>query len=120
MKVCITAKGTTLDALTEDRFGHAPYFIVVESEKGSFEVIKNPYADIMGGVGHKVAHMLIARGIKALVSGKVSGSAHELLAAAGIAIYTYRTGGTAKDAFDQFTKNTLVISVSGDVIKSKR
>lgn len=111
MKVCITAKGTTLDALTEDRFGHAPYFIVIESEKGSFALIKNPYADVMGGVGPKVAQLLIARGINAMVSGQVSGSAHELLAAAGIAMYTYRDGGTVKDAFDQFTKNTLVISI---------
>lgn len=110
MKVCIAAKGTTLDALAEDRFGHAPYFIVVESENGSFEAMKNPYADVIGGVGPKVAHLLIARDIKALVSGKVGKNVHEILAAAGIAIYRSRDGGTVKDVFDQFTKNTLVRS----------
>jgi len=111
MKVCITAKGTTLDALTEDRFGHAPYFIVVESENGSFEAIKNPYADVIGGVGPKVAHLLIARDIKALVSGEVSRSVHDVLVATGITMYRYRDNGTVKDVFDQFTKNTLVRSV---------
>jgi predicted Fe-Mo cluster-binding NifX family protein len=110
MKICITAKGTTLDALTEERFGRAPYFIVVESENGSFEAIKNPYADIMGGVGPKVAQLLIARDIKALVSGQVGGNAQEVLAAAGIEMYTYRVGGSVKDALDQFTKNTLARS----------
>jgi predicted Fe-Mo cluster-binding NifX family protein len=110
MKICITAKGTTLDSLTEDRFGRAPYFIVVESDNGSFEAIENPYADVMGGVGPKVAQLLIARDIKALVSGQVGGNAQEVLTAAGIAMYTYRSGGTVKEALDQFTKNTLARS----------
>ena len=110
MKVCFTAKGTTLDALMEERFGRAPYFILVESENGSFEAIKNPYADGGGGVGPKAAQVLIANNVKALVSGQVGGNAQEVLAAAGIAMYTYRTGGSVKDALDQFTKNTLARS----------
>lgn len=108
MKICFTAQGATLESLSEDRFGRAPYFIVVESEDGSFEAIKNPYADGGGGVGPKAAQVLIANNVKALISGQVGGNAKEVLAAAGIAMYTYNTGGSVKDAFDQFTKNTLV------------
>jgi predicted Fe-Mo cluster-binding NifX family protein len=40
----------------------------------------------------------------------VGGNAREALAAAGIAMYTYRDGGSVKDAFDKFTANTLVRS----------
>jgi len=108
MKICFTAQGATLESLSEDRFGRAPYFIVVESEDGSFEAIKNPYADGGGGVGPKAAQVLIANNVKALISGQVGGNAKEVLAAAGIAMYTYNAGGSVKDAFDQFTKNTLV------------
>ena len=107
MKVCITAQGATLESPAEDRFGRAPYFIVVESENGSFEAIKNPYADGSGGVGPKAAQVLIAHHVKALVSGQVGGNAREVLAAAGIAMYTYRAGGSVRDAFDRFSKNTL-------------
>jgi predicted Fe-Mo cluster-binding NifX family protein len=110
MKVCFTAKGTTLDTLMEERFGRSPYFIIVESGNGSFEAIKNPYADGGGGVGPKAAQVLIANSVKALVSGQVGGNAQEVLAAAGIATYTYRAGGPVKDALDQFTKNTLARS----------
>ncbi|MEI6840470.1 MAG: NifB/NifX family molybdenum-iron cluster-binding protein [Methanomicrobiales archaeon] len=110
MKICFTAQGATLESLSEDRFGRAPYFIVVESEDGSFEAIKNPYADGGGGVGPKAAQVLIANNVKALVSGQVGGNAKEVLAAAGIAMYTYNAGGSVKNAFDQFTKNTLVRS----------
>ena len=107
MKVCFTAKGTTLDALMEERFGRAPYFILVESETGSFEAIQNPFADGGGGVGPKAAQVLIANTVKALVSGQVGGNAREVLTAAGIALYTYRAGGSVRDAFDRFLKNTL-------------
>ncbi|MDD4136436.1 MAG: NifB/NifX family molybdenum-iron cluster-binding protein [Methanoregula sp.] len=110
MMVCFTAKGTTLDSQTEERFGRAPYFIVVESGNGSFEAIKNPYADGGGGVGPKAAQVLIANNVKALVSGQVGGNAKEVLAAAGIAMYMYKSEGSVKDALDQFTKNTLVRS----------
>jgi predicted Fe-Mo cluster-binding NifX family protein len=110
MKLCFTAKGTTLDSPTEERFGRAPYFILVESENGSFEAIQNPFADGGGGVGPRAAQILIANGVKALVSGLVGGNAREVLAAAGIAMYTYRAGKSVRDAFDQFTKNTLELS----------
>lgn len=110
MKVCLTAQGATLESLSEERFGRAPYFIIVESENGSFDAIRNPYADGGGGVGPKAAQVLIANNVKALVSGQVGGNAKEVLAAAGIAMYTFRSGGTVKDAFDQFTKNTLARS----------
>jgi len=110
MKVCFTAKGATPDSPSEERFGRAPYFIILESETGSFEAIQNPYADGTGGVGPKAAQILIAHDVKALISGQVGGNAREVLAAAGIAMYTYRAGGSVKDASDQFTKNTLVRS----------
>jgi predicted Fe-Mo cluster-binding NifX family protein len=110
MKICFTAQGETLESPAEDRFGRAPYFIIVESENGSFESIQNPYADGAGGVGPKAAQVLIANNVKALISGQVGGNAKEVLAAAGIAMYIYNAGGSVKDALDQFTKNTLVRS----------
>ncbi|MCK9632229.1 MAG: NifB/NifX family molybdenum-iron cluster-binding protein [Methanoregula sp.] len=107
MKICFTAKGTTLDSQTEERFGRAPYFILVESENGSFEAIQNPFADGGGGVGPRAAQVLIANNVKALVTGQVGGNAREVLAAAGITMYIYSTGTSVRDAFDQFTKKTL-------------
>ncbi len=107
MKVCFTAQGTTLDSLSEERFGRAPYFIMLESENGSFEAVRNPFADGGGGVGPKAAQLLIAHKVEALISGQVGGNAQEVLAAAGIGMYTYRGGKTVRDALDQFMKNAL-------------
>lgn len=107
MKVCITSQGPTLESPTEERFGRAPFFIIIETENGSHEAVTNPFTAGAGGVGPKAAQILIANNVKALVSGQVGGNAREVLAAAGIAMYTYRAGGSVKDAFDQFTKKTL-------------
>jgi predicted Fe-Mo cluster-binding NifX family protein len=107
MKICITAQGPTLDSPSEERFGRAPYFIILDSESGSFEALPNPYAGGAGGVGPKAAQLLITHKVKALVSGQVGGNARDVLVAAGIAMYTYRGGKTVKDAWDQFNGKTL-------------
>lgn len=107
MKICITAQGAALDAKVEERFGRAPYFILIDSETGSFEAIANPYADGAGGVGPKAAQVIIDRKAGALISGMLGGNAKAVLDAAGIAQYRYSSGGSVKEAFEQFKQNTL-------------
>jgi predicted Fe-Mo cluster-binding NifX family protein len=107
MKVCITAQGATPDAKVEERFGRAPYLILMDSETESFEAIANPFADGAGGVGPKVAQLIIDRKVGALISGLLGGNAKAVLDAAGVAQYTYRASGSVKDAFGEFKKNTL-------------
>ncbi|MFY9800287.1 MAG: NifB/NifX family molybdenum-iron cluster-binding protein [Methanoregula sp.] len=107
MKICITSQGATLDALAEERFGRAPFFIIVETDTGSFEAIENQFAGGSGGVGPKAAQLIMAHKVTALVSGMVGGNAREVLIAAGIQLYTYRAGGSVRDALDQFNKKTL-------------
>jgi predicted Fe-Mo cluster-binding NifX family protein len=107
MMICITAQGRTLDTPAEERFGRAPYFIIIETETSAFEALENKFAAGAGGVGPKAAQLLIDRGVKALVSGQVGGNAREVLIAADIAMYAYRGNGTVRDAFEQFLKNIL-------------
>jgi predicted Fe-Mo cluster-binding NifX family protein len=107
MKICITSEGSTLDSRAEERFGRAPYFMIIDTETGSAEAIENQFAGTTGGVGPKAVQLLIARKVTALVSGMVGGNAREVLKAAGIRMYTYRAGGSVKDALEQFMSNKL-------------
>jgi len=107
MKICITSQGASLDAQAEERFGRAPFFIITDTETGSFEALENQYAGSGGGVGPKAAQVLIADQVTALVCGMVGGNAREVLLAAGIQVYSYHANGTARDALEQFNKNTL-------------
>jgi len=107
MKVCITARGATPDAKVEERFGRAPYFIIMDSETETFEAVANPFADGAGGVGPKAAQLIIDRKAGALISGMLGGNARAVLESAGIALYSYRAGGSVRDALQEFRNNTL-------------
>lgn len=107
MKVCITSQGATPDAKVEERFGRAPYFILMDSETGSFEAVANPFAGGAGGVGPKAAQLIIDKKAGALISGMLGGNAKAVLDAAGIVQYTYRSAGTVHEAFEAFKNNTL-------------
>jgi predicted Fe-Mo cluster-binding NifX family protein len=107
MKICITAKGVTPAAMVEERFGRAPYFIIMERENRTFEAIENPFAAETGSVGPRIAQLLISHKVDALVSGLVGGNAQAVLASAGIGMYTYKAGGSVMDAFEQCKKGTL-------------
>ncbi len=106
MKVSFTAKGATLDSPSEERFGRAPYFIIVDLDTGAFEAVQNPYVEGAGGVGPKAAQILVSHDVKAVVSGQVGENAREALVAAGIEMFTFR-GGSVQDALEQFKKNAL-------------
>jgi predicted Fe-Mo cluster-binding NifX family protein len=107
MKICITAQGATPDARVEERFGRAPYFILMDSETESFEAVANPFADGAGGVGPKSAQLVIAHKAGALISGLVGGNARAVLESAGVALFAYRSGGSVRDAVHEFRNNTL-------------
>ena len=107
MKVCITSQGTTPDSGVEERFGRAPYFIIMDTDTGSFEAVANPYAAGAGGVGPKAAQLVIDHKAGALVSGMLGGNAKAVLDAAGVVQYTCKPGVPVKDAFESFKNNTL-------------
>lgn len=107
MKICITAQGPAPDSPVEERFGRAPYFVMVDTKTGELVAVKNPFADGAGGVGPKAAGLVAEHKAGALISGPVGGNAQEVLSAAGIARYSSQGCATVKDALDAFVKNSL-------------
>ena len=41
MKLCITSTGETLESRVDERFGRAPYFLIVDRETKEFHAVKN-------------------------------------------------------------------------------
>jgi predicted Fe-Mo cluster-binding NifX family protein len=107
MKVCITAQGATPDAKVEERFGRAPYFILMDSETEAFEAVANPFADGAGGVGPKAAQLILNHQVAVLISGLLGGNAKAVFESAGVSMYIYRSGGSVRDALKEFKNNTL-------------
>jgi len=108
MILCVTAKENGIDAPVEERFGRAPYFIIVDDESGAETSISNAAAAGAGGVGIRAAQTMVDNGVKVLITGQVGGNANTTLSAAGIEVYEYRAGGSVKDAIAAFKAGTLV------------
>ena len=41
MKLCITCQGTALESKVDERFGRAPYFLIVDRETKEFHAVRN-------------------------------------------------------------------------------
>ncbi|EJG07220.1 Dinitrogenase iron-molybdenum cofactor biosynthesis protein [Methanofollis liminatans DSM 4140] len=107
MKICVTAKGSGIDAQVEERFGRAPYFVFIDEESGDAQTVQNAGAGGAGGVGIKSAQTMVDNDAKVVITGQVGGNANSALSAAGIAVYEYRAGGSVKDAVAAYRAGTL-------------
>lgn len=86
MKIAVTSSGKTLESVVDERFGRAPYFLIVEGEE--VEVLENPNLSAGGGVGVQTSQMLADKGVDAVIAGNFGPKAYEVLEAAGIKAYS--------------------------------
>ncbi len=107
LKICITAKGETLDSPVEERFGRAPVFIFFETESEEAIAVPNEFAQAAGGVGPQSAQVLVNNNATILITGQIGGNARRALEGAGIAVYQYGEGGSVRDALVRFKDDAL-------------
>ncbi|MBN2380285.1 NifB/NifX family molybdenum-iron cluster-binding protein [candidate division WOR-3 bacterium] len=86
MKIAVSSSGKTLNDIVDERFGRAPYFLIIEDEL--LEIIENPNLTAGGGVGVQTSQMLADRGVDAVIAGNFGPKAFQVLSAAGIKAYS--------------------------------
>lgn len=101
MKIAVSAKGGSLYAQMEERFGRCQYFIIVDSETMKFTALQNPNINVMGGAGPAAAKKIAEYGAHVLLTGNVGSNARQALQAAGIAVVT-QVAGTVKEAVEKY------------------
>ncbi|MFC1674960.1 NifB/NifX family molybdenum-iron cluster-binding protein [Candidatus Omnitrophota bacterium] len=109
MKICVTSQGENLEAQVDPRFGRCQYFIVVETDSMTFEAVKNPNTEAMGGAGIQSSQLMAEKGIKAVLSGNVGPNAFQTLQAAGIKVFT-GVSGNVKEAVEKYEKGGFTAS----------
>ena len=110
MKVAISAQGRELDSQVDPRFGRAKYFIVVDTETGSFTVYDNSQnLNAPQGAGIQAAKNVLDSGAVVVISGNVGPKAFDALRAAGITVYT-GASGTVHDTMEAFRAGRLTES----------
>lgn len=70
MRIAIGSEGKTDEDLVSDVCGRASFFQIYENGE-LLEVIKNPFKIGGGGAGSSVAKMLIDKGVKKIICGKL-------------------------------------------------
>lgn len=106
MKIAICAQGTGLESPVDERFGRAPYFVLVDEKGTVLESLENPAASSAQGAGISAAQALINRQVNAVLTGRVGPKAFRTLKAAKVKIYT-GVAGTVKDTLEKYTRGQL-------------
>ena len=104
MKLAITASGDRLDSDVDPRFGRCKYFIFVNPDTMDFEAVAN--AATAGGAGIAAGQTIVTYGAKAVLTGDCGPNAYQVLAAAGIEVYT-GVSGKVKDAIKDYQAGKL-------------
>ncbi len=115
MKVAITTSGTTLDAQVDARFGRCKYFILADTEAGTFAVIDNEQnLNAAQGAGIQSAQTVVNQGAEAVITGHCGPKAFRTLQAANVKVYVGATG-TVREALDAFKQGKLQATENADV-----
>ena len=95
MRIGVLADGPELSSEVSEDFGHAPFFLIVESESLDFTVVENEFMDAEGA-GMKVAQSIVEIGVDAVVVGGIGTHGFNILNKAGIDV-SYDEEGTVEE-----------------------
>ncbi len=99
--IAISSTGNTLDSEVDPNFGKAKWFILVNTETMEFEAIEGVGENITSGAGKAAAEIIIATGVKGVLTGEMGGNSASILSAAGIYVFT-GVSGTVEYAIEQY------------------
>ncbi len=103
MKIAVSAAGGSINGKVEERFGRAPYFVIVDSETMRFGVVSNPSVTASHGAGPRTASLVAERGAEVLLTGRVGPKASQALALAGLEVVE-GVGGTVREAVEAYLR----------------
>lgn len=102
MKIGVLSEGESLDSLVANDFGHAPYFLVVDSETLDYDVIVNEFIDAEGA-GMKVADAIVSLKVDAVIAGGIGSHGYNILTKAGIRV-SYDEEGTVEECINDLKR----------------
>ena len=114
MKVAISAAGKDLESSIDERFGRCRYFIIVETDDMSYEVIENTNADLSTSAGIQSASLVASKGVEAVITGNCGPKAMQVFTATTIKVIIGQHG-MIKAVVEKFKKGGLSPSTHGNV-----
>jgi predicted Fe-Mo cluster-binding NifX family protein len=94
-----------MEAKVSERFGRAPYFVIVESDDMSFIPVQNAAVSAQSGAGPEAVRQVADHGAKVVLTGELGGNAKTAIEAAGIKGVTGITGEkTVRQVVEEYLK----------------
>ncbi len=116
MNIAVTAKGSSLEAPFDERFGRASYFIIIDSDSG--EIVKEfnneQNLNAVQGSGIESSKVLADLDVSVLLSGHVGPKALEVLIMGKISAYKVEAS-TVQEAFTKFKAKDVTLIHEADV-----
>ena len=104
MKIIAVSEGESLDSYIADDFGHAPFFLLVDSGTMDYRVIENEYMDSPSGAGFAVAEAIVSLGcVDAVLTGGIGMHGVQILEKAGIHV-SADEDGTVEECIQDFMR----------------
>lgn len=109
MKVAVTSYGENLSGKVDRSFGRAKWFVVVDTEKGTFEVYSNKQnVNAAQGAGIQAAQNISNLGVDVVLTGNVGPNAFRTLSAASIKMFIVdKDIETVQDALSEWKADHL-------------
>jgi predicted Fe-Mo cluster-binding NifX family protein len=114
MKVAVSSTGKDPQSIIDPHFGRCAFFIIVETEDMSFEVLDNENMALSGGAGIQAAGFISSKGVGAVLTGNCGPNAMKTFTAAGIRVFTGMTG-TVAEAVEKYKQGILTPSTDANV-----
>ncbi len=108
MKIAISSKGKSLDAVVSEVFGRCPFFIIVEVDEKKIlktEAVENASAKQAGATGISAAQAMAEKGVNAVIAGNIGPRALDVFRQFGIEAFQGK--GSAKEALQKFLDKKL-------------
>jgi predicted Fe-Mo cluster-binding NifX family protein len=107
MKIVVSALDRGPDARIDPRFGRAPWYVIHDTEDGSYESVPNPNVDAPSGAGIQAAQLVLDSGARVLITGRCGPNAYGTLRAGGVIVHS-GFEGTVREAVEAHAAGRLV------------
>ena len=87
MLIAITSEGLEPSSLVAEKFGKTPFITFYDTEKNTFESLRNPYMNLFGGSGIQTAQFIIEKNAAVIITIDIGLSPLRLLKSAGVEVY---------------------------------
>ncbi|MEW6446815.1 MAG: NifB/NifX family molybdenum-iron cluster-binding protein [Bacillota bacterium] len=107
MKIAVSASDKGPDAPFEPHFGRCAYFVIYDTDAGTYVSVANPGGTAGGGAGIQAAQAVVRGRPGVVISGSIGPNAYEVLDRAGIKCYRGSGPSSVRDSIAAYIEGSL-------------